>query len=407
MPPVAAPLDPDAPLAPLPGIGVDWPDLSNAPTAAPSKGVTDIAAERRYGWRIEGIAAAGPLLRDRFDDLSTLAENDGRPANAAQLDRRAQEDAELLTNLLRGEGYYDAAVQTRIEDGERPVVVLDAEPGALYRFTGVTIEGLAATDGKADALRSAFGVKPGDPVNADTIVAGQAALTTTIGKEGFPFASVGQPEIVVDHATRTATLDLSVKPGGERRFGQIVTQPGNRVFGADHVQEIARFEPGKPYDASALDDLRRALIQTGLVSSVDVKPIEGSRAGTVDVAVKMTPAPPRTVAGALGYGTGEGARCGDQLDPPQSFPARRRADAEERSRYARAARLGRLSPQQFPRPRPGADRTGGGRQRQPRRLSGKDVFAVGVAGAADEISFSKRPGPGHWAPNCWHRTSAT
>ncbi len=308
-PPVAAPLDPDAPLAPLPGIGVDWPDLSDAPVTAPTKTMTDSAAERRYGWRIEGVEAAGPLLRDRFDDLSTLAASDGKPANAAQLDRRAKEDAELLTNLLRGEGYYDAAVQTRIEDGERPVVVLDAEPGALYRFTGVTIEGLAAADGKADALRSAFGVRPDDPVNADTIVAGQTALTTTIGKEGFPFASVGQPEIVVDHATRTATLDLSVKPGGERRFGQIVTEPGNRVFGARHVQDIARFEPGNPYDASALDDLRRALIQTGLVSSLEVKPVEGKTAGTVDIAVKMTPAPPRTVAGALGYGTGEGARA--------------------------------------------------------------------------------------------------
>src|SRR5207237_1992996 len=58
-----------------------------------------------------------------------------------------------------------------------------------------------------------------------------------------------------------------------------------------------------------LDDLRRALIQTGLVSSVDVKPVPGATPDLVDVQVRLEPAPPRTVAGELGYGTGEGARA--------------------------------------------------------------------------------------------------
>jgi translocation and assembly module TamA len=81
------------------------------------------------------------------------------------------------------------------------------------------------------------------------------------------------------------------------------------VFEAGHVQEIARFTPGDPYDAASLDDLRRALIQTGLVSSVEVRAVPGASPDIVDVGVKLEPAPPRTVAGELGYGTGEGARA--------------------------------------------------------------------------------------------------
>lgn len=81
------------------------------------------------------------------------------------------------------------------------------------------------------------------------------------------------------------------------------------MFGAGHVAEIARFVPGDPYDASALVDLRRALIQTSLVSAVDLRPVPTATPGVVDVAVKLDPAPPRTIAGELGYGTGEGARA--------------------------------------------------------------------------------------------------
>ncbi len=304
-------LDPNAPLATLPDIGVAWPDLAATPDDPATVATTaDADAARRYAWRVEGIDGIdSSLLRPRFDQLSTLKANAGKPANAAQLDRRAREDAALLDSLLRAEGYYDAAVTTRVEPGEKPLVVIAAVPGDLFRFKGVTIDGIAAAGDKAPGLASAFGVKADDPVNSDAIVAGEAKLTTQIGREGFPFAKVGDSAIVVDHATRTATLDLAVQPGGARRFGQVVALPGNRVFDAHHVAEIARFSPGQPYDAAKIEDLRRALIQTSLVSAVTVKPVEGATPETVDIAVKLDPAPPHTVAGELGYGTGEGARA--------------------------------------------------------------------------------------------------
>ncbi|MBJ6121925.1 autotransporter assembly complex protein TamA [Sphingomonas mollis] len=303
-------VDPDAPLAPLPDIGVDWPTLPIEPVDPQAvAATTDVTAERRYTWRIDGIdAVATPLLRQRFAENSTLDANDGSVANAAQLDRRAREDAALLVTLLRAQGYYDAQVTTRVEPGARPLVVLDTVPGGLYRFAGVTLAGVDAAGEKAAALNTAFAVKAGDAVDADGVVAGQTALETAIGRAGFPFAEVGDPAIVVDRAAKTATLDLSVQPGGARRFGDIVALPGNRVFGPDHVADIARFRRGAPFDQSRIDDLRRALIQTGLVAAVELEPVEGKEPGTVDIAVKLDPAPPHTVAGELGYGTGEGAR---------------------------------------------------------------------------------------------------
>jgi translocation and assembly module TamA len=307
----------------MPGLGVDWPDLDAAPPepvdpAAP----TEMTGETRYSYRVDGIGGiSSPLLHQRFQGLSTLKAHDGDMANAAQLDRRAREDAALLVGLLRAEGYYDARVSTRVEpNGGRPVVVLDAEPGVIYKFGDVALNGLGAAGDKTPALRDAFGVKAEDPVNADRIAAGEAQLRTTISQQGFPFAEVGEPEIVVDHATHTATLTMTVQPGGEKRFGRITTAPDNKVFGAKHIQEIARFKPGETYNAAALDDLRRALIQTSLVSTVEIKPVQNADPGIVDIDVGLTPAPRHTIAGELGYGTGEGARAEVSWTDRNMFP---------------------------------------------------------------------------------------
>lgn len=321
VPDAEQPLDAGAPLADMPDIGVDWPDLPPETPGSAQAGTTAVG-ETRYGWRIEGLDGIGsPLLRSRFADLSVLDQNDAEPANAAQIDRRAREDAETLVTLLRAEGYYDAEVEPRIEAADgRPMVILGASPGPIYRLKDVTIAGVEAAGSKAPALRDAFGVKADDPVNADAIVAGEAKLRAEVGEQGFPFATVGDPVVTVDREARTATLDLAVDPGTPRVFGQIRTNPNNRVFGADHVQDIARFAPGEPFFEPALADLRRALIQTGLVSVAEVKPVPGTTPETVDIDVRLEPAPPRTIAGELGYGTGEGARVEASWTHRNFFP---------------------------------------------------------------------------------------
>ncbi|WP_414902178.1 BamA/TamA family outer membrane protein [Sphingomonas flavalba] len=311
-PPATDTVDPQSPLAPLSDIGVDWPDLTPEPAEAETTTAQTAAnGEFRYDIALEGLDGIdADRVRDRFDALSVLHANRKKAANVAQLDRRAREDATLLVDLLRAEGYYDASVDTRVRpqrDGGGLVVTLDAEPGSRYTFAEVTVDGLAATGEREAALREAFGVTRDDPVDADKVIAGQQALKTRIGEVGFPFAEVPEPEVVIDHDTHTATLALNVETGGARSFGRIIV-PDDSIFSARHIQVIARFEPGETFEASRLEDLRRALIQTGLVSTVKIEPVPGATPDTVDVAVRLERAPPRTIAGQIGYGTGEGAR---------------------------------------------------------------------------------------------------
>ena len=306
------PLDPSAPLDPLPDLGVDWPDMEQADDGAiadaPDSGIADSAAERGYTVRIEGLDPDAELaLKAQFDPLSTLEQNRREPANAAQIDRRAREDADLLAELLRARGYYDALVRTRVEvAGSGVVVTLEAEPGPLYRFAEIRLPGLDGAGEDMAALREAFGLAADQPVDATQVTAGEAALRVELGKRGYAFAELGEMDIALDHETRTAILTLAVNPNGTRQFGRILVE-GRPLFAARHIQTIARWKPGAPYRAALVEDLRRALIATGLVSAVAIRPVAGE-GKSVDLAVSLERAPMRTVAGQAGYGTGEGIR---------------------------------------------------------------------------------------------------
>lgn len=343
-------LDPDRPLDGMPDMGVDWPDMGQPDSVAPlpqdpvaeaapdspqaddSASVEPIAEpefadsgeERRYAVTLNGVdQIADAAFNSRFRELSALHEGEGKPANLAQINRRMKEDAELLDRLLRAKGYYAARIRSAIgappAGSDRLAVTFDIVPGTRYLLSSVEVEGLSSTGDREPALRAAFPPKAGDPVDADAILAGQGSLSLALAESGFPFAKVEEPEVRIDHEERKGELDIVVNSGAYRTFGTILLAD-DELFSARHVQRIARFRPGDPYMASDVEDLRRAIIATGLVSSVSLTPKDAGDGEHVDLAVDVRPAPLRTIAGELGYGTGEGYRAEVSWQHRNLFP---------------------------------------------------------------------------------------
>ena len=357
-----ATLDPDQPMTEFSDFGVEWPDLDadaeplfdetderdetsadangdqdvpaateqqaqaeQAPDAEPLNVYrpTDALAETAYDVSFEGL----PELIEsgfavRFDGLSVLEQYRGDDANFAQIRRRAQSDAELVERLLRIEGYYDAVVQTRFEaDGvERVNVVIAVQAGPQYELDAIALPGLeAAVAPDPEKFRESFGLQSGDIINSDRIVEAIGRLDVAMAENGYPFADSGEPELEIDHAARLGDLQVPVTPGGRYVFGSIVLAPTD-LFDANHVQMIARFDPGDIYQASDIEDLRKALIATGLISTLAIDPVVADDPEAVDVAVSVTPAPLRTIAGEIGYDTGEGVRSEVSWEHRNLFP---------------------------------------------------------------------------------------
>lgn len=350
-----APPDAAAPLDAMPEIGVAWPDMNqpdavepipaeagDAPVetteAPPPESVDpdaedepslpvasmDEAAERRYRLTVKGEEAlADALFTSRFQELSVLEQGEGKPANLAQINRRIKEDSELLDRLMRARGYYDARIRGSVAPppagDDRLAVTFDVVPGQQYLLSAIDVHGLDQAGERQAKLREAFPVKVGDPIDSDKIFAAQGSLAAALGENGFPFAKVEDPSIRIDHEKRDGELDMTVAPGGYRRFGNIIVSD-NRPFGPRHIQRIARFDRDDTYMASDVEDLRKAIIATGLVSSVTLTPTDAGDGEHVDVAIDMSNAPPRTIAGEIGYGTGEGARVEASWQHRNFFP---------------------------------------------------------------------------------------
>jgi translocation and assembly module TamA len=300
----------------MPDLGVDWPDpakIDAAPAATGPTEVKGIAADKLQHYRVvlEGAEPLGSTFRTRFDQLSALVTNQGKPANAAQINRRARDDEDLVRQLLAAQGHYDgrvvATVNSTPQSGET-VVHIQVTPGDAFRFSTIELKGLEAAGKEAPRLARDFGVKVGDPVNADAVLSAVTAFKVELGRQGYPFAKVGVPDVAIDHQANKAVLTLAVTPGERARFGKIVPTGEKPLFSAKHLETIARFHPGQQFDAAKLDDFRRALIATGLVSTTTITPVATADPAVVDIQVHIDRAPPRTIAGELGYSTGEGVR---------------------------------------------------------------------------------------------------
>ena len=303
----ATPPDTAAPVVPASGL-VAWPDMA-APLAA-GAAAPEVAGDVRYTVVVTGL---DDHLDGRFRADSALEKGRGTPANLAQVNRRITEDRELIDVLLRSIGYYGGQTTVKIAAGVggAPVAVtLSVDPGPVYTLSAVEI---VAPPGRSTELVTAgLGIKAGEPLIAERVEAGQDGLKAYLAAHGHPFAVIDPPAIVVDHATRTATLTQAVDPGAAGVFGQLRTS-GKAIVPPRELNLLARFKPGDPYDSGGLDDLRRALIATGLVGSVSLTPVAAGPAPNgreaIDVVVKTETAPLRTIAGTAGYSTSQGIRA--------------------------------------------------------------------------------------------------
>lgn len=254
----------------------------------------------------------------RFKALSSVEvlEDDG---SQARLAAQARADEDLLRQLLRTYGYFDAQVVRSIEEaGEQgddaalPVARFDLIPGLRYTVGAVDLGAIAQESADQAFMRESYGVFPGDPVSLDAIISERFDLDVALGENGYPFAAIAEPQLTVDHARVQGNLSMPVEPGGRYAFGTVTSNLESLLPGR-HLADIARFAPGDLYRRSDADDLRRAILATGLVGSVTLTPVavsppDGAVAGTVDLAASLTAAPLRTLAGSVGYGSDEGLR---------------------------------------------------------------------------------------------------
>ena len=323
LPPVS-PEDPQlaAPLAPL-------ATFDSAPLETAADLTDKDAPQVRYTTEIAGLKDVG--LEPQWKALSALRDGGGKAANGVQVQARAKEDEALAIRLLKSLGYYDASAVSSVQ-GDPPtpgapsryIARVSATPGKLYTLSSVTLQADPVTP--PDLLQRNFALKPGDPIEAARIQGAEANLQLIAPQNGYPFLKIGERDVLLDDQSGAATgaYTLPIETGPRASFG-VLTTAGDPVFDLKHLNVFPRFDQNDLYDNRLTDDLRDALVATGLFSSLAVEPQRTGRInpdGTeqVDLLVRQTKGPARSLGGSAGYSTGQGFRLEGTWTHRNLFP---------------------------------------------------------------------------------------
>jgi len=279
---------------------------------------------------------------------------------------RIRGDADRVNNALESLGYYaghvslqvgikeqggktlsgdDPNLPTWLESlpkGQTASVTISAERGPVFSIGTITLEDAPPTPPPAPASGQAsqttpkaapvsltpmqahaFGLQPGQPAVAATVLAAQNALLNDLQEEGHATATVSAPRAYLQPASHTLNLVFQVHLGPIVDIGPISFDGLSKVHQA-FLRRRLLLHPGELYQPSKIEAARQDLASVGVFASVGVrnlpppvplasipglKPSDGIDQA-MPLAFDFTEAKRHTVSAQLGYSTDLGGRVG-------------------------------------------------------------------------------------------------
>ena len=285
-----------------------WPPEQAGDPETSEAAEAGIAYDVEINGLAEGEADLETLLRDSSRLIGLQAD---LPATVAGVRRRARADVERFEQALRSEGFYDAKVSFEIiepapaepaaestsqpaeaDTGAEPSapsagptapqpaaavreplkVRFDVETGTVYLLARVDISyDPAVPPERAGIPRGAedLDLSLGMRARAPAIQAAERRLLTALENHGYPEATVAERQAVIDRSQTTMRLDWQIDPGPFTRFGPVEVS-GLDTVEAKYVKSFRTWQLGDVYDQRKIEEMRGALLETGLFDSIQV-----------------------------------------------------------------------------------------------------------------------------------------
>jgi translocation and assembly module TamA len=269
--------------------------------------VPTVAVRADLNYRAEITGAEDSDLADLLDKVSELKTlEDKPPASEEALRRRADRDLGRLAEAAHSLGYWGAEFSYELDTQAEPAkVTVKVEPGPLYHVASVRVQG---PDGQPLAIPNEpkLPLRPGDPARTAPVVATETALLAALGNNGHPFAKVEDRRVELDKAAQTMDVTYTLDPGPAERFGPVVIQ-GLERLNPDYIEGRIGWQRGEVYDEAKVEETRRALIASGLFSTVRITPVaDPDNLGDVRMTVDVTERLHRTIGVGVAYNTSQG-----------------------------------------------------------------------------------------------------
>ncbi len=186
-----------------------------------------------------------------------------------------ERDLQRVERLYRSRGYYQAHARAAhvFRSGSKvrvEIVVEEGDPVLLRRLDVHGIEHLPP-DLRTQARAAVTNELPlGEPLEEEKLDKASKALARLLGDRGYARAVV-RKSADVSLPQNVAAAGFWVTPGEPTELGEIELQ-GLADLPEDRVRGALSLEPGMPYSQSELDEAKRALLDLGVFSSVEIEP---------------------------------------------------------------------------------------------------------------------------------------
>lgn len=264
-----------------------------------------------------------PALSELIIQASGLISRQASPPlTRAGLRRRIETDRRLLDDLLRSEGYYAGRVRIREVRGSRigtdqagdgdarlRRILISADPGPAFTLRRYSVHLTGPQNGLVDLSRYQLpedAMKTGDRLEAMALIRLQEQLVRQYADQGFPFADVPDRRVVIDHATRTADVDITLDTGPQGSYGAI-SLTGNQRTDDAYVRRLLGLRSGRRYSQKEIDEAKKRLLATGLFSTVTIdRPDRPTAFGAVPLEVTVVERSARQLRLSAGLSSRDG-----------------------------------------------------------------------------------------------------
>ena len=262
------------------------------------------------------------------------------------LRRRAEGDQDIIKQVLRSSGDYQAEVRSDVApnaDGLSAVVTMTIEPGRAFELAehGLAVAGDAGANEITGKDAAKFGSPVGDAAVAAAILAAEASVVRALQQQGYPYAARLKRDAEADLEKAEISVRTSFDAGTPFVFGDVVFK-GIPDIDEAYLRTYQPWEDGDTVDVRKLAEYQRALVGTGLFNAGLVTLPEEPPAGeAAPVTAEMEQRPFRSVGAGVWYSTDGGPGIRGEFEHRNLFGAnetlRLRAESglEERRAEAR------------------------------------------------------------------------
>ena len=266
--------------------------------------ITTMAAQAQSVLDVRVTPANSELKANVEGYIGSLGDRDEEAL--LRFSRGAQEQAQKAAQAL---GYYQARIDTQVQAGATPRLLLKIEPGEPIHLRNVTIrvEGPAA-DLKSFRVPKSSALAPGAVLNHGHYEDAKRVIQNQASRYGFFSGTFTQQRLAIDPEAGIADLELVYNSGPRYRLGKVSFE-GDTPFDDELLQRMVPFKQDTPYDSELIAELNQALQSSGYFEGVRVDAAPTAATDRViPIDVQLQTRKPRTMGLGLGYSTDVGPR---------------------------------------------------------------------------------------------------